>query len=111
MVWKDFGSSLAITPRRRVVATALMYGLTLTVRFTSATSDGVDVPVQAVQGGAPMTSVMISDAAQALDRHWLPVAAQPAVLHRRSLFGARGCRAACEPAARMPFVSRCAVHH
>jgi hypothetical protein len=108
MAWKDFGSSLAITRRRRVVATALMYGLTLTVRFTSATSEDADA--QAFQSANPMTSVMISDAAQALSRDWLPGATQPISFQRGSLLGPRGCRMACEPATRTPFVSSCAAH-
>jgi hypothetical protein len=35
MVWKSFISLLAITPRRKVVATAFVYGPSLTVRFTT----------------------------------------------------------------------------
>ncbi|MBR1163564.1 hypothetical protein JQ569_30775 [Bradyrhizobium elkanii] len=109
MAWKDFGSSLAVTRRRRVLATALMYGLTLTVRFTSATGEDADAPAQAVQGADAMTSVMISDAAQALYRDWLPGAALPIGLQHGSLSGARGCRAACVPGARTPFLSGCAA--
>ena len=53
MIWKNFVSRLAIAPRRRVVATALMYGLSLTVRFTSATGEEVEVPAQAAQSANP----------------------------------------------------------
>ncbi|UGY20046.1 hypothetical protein [Bradyrhizobium septentrionale] len=109
MAWKDFGSSLAITRRRRAVATALMYGLTLTVRFTTATGDDADATAQAAHGVDPMTSVMINNAAQAVTRDLLPGAAQPISFHRGSLPGARGCRAACGPALRSPFVSGCAA--
>ncbi|QIG97561.1 MULTISPECIES: hypothetical protein [unclassified Bradyrhizobium] len=109
MAWKDFGSSLAITRRRRAVATALMYGLTLTVRFTTATGDDADAPAQAAHGVHPMTSVMINDAAQGLTRDLFPGAAQPISFHRGSLPGTRGCRAACGPAPRTPFVSGCAA--
>lgn len=109
MAWKDFGSSLALTRRRRVLATAIMYGLTLTVRFTSATSEDTDVPAQAVQGADAMTSVMISDAAQALYRDWLPGTALPIGLQRGSLLSAKACRAACMPGARTPFLPSCAA--
>jgi hypothetical protein len=91
MAWKDFGSSLAVTRRRRVLATALMYGLTLTVRFTSATGEDADALAQALRY-----------------RDWLPGAALPIGLQHGSLSGARGCRAACMPAARTPFLSSCA---
>ncbi|WP_076866466.1 hypothetical protein [Bradyrhizobium mercantei] len=112
MAWNDLGNCLAITRRSRVVATALMYGLTLTVRFTSAAGDDADSPAQASQGANAVTSVMIDDAAQALTRDWLPAAAQPISLRRGALSSARapGCRAGCEPARRAPFVSSCAAH-
>lgn len=109
MAWKDFGSSLAITRRRRVVATALMYGLTLTIRFTSATSEDAEAQAQASQGANAMTSVMINDAAQSLYRDWLPGVAQPISLRRGSLSSASGCRAGCESPTRMPFLSNCAA--
>ncbi|WP_461193227.1 hypothetical protein [Bradyrhizobium sp. UFLA06-06] len=82
-----------------------MYGLTLTVRFTSATGEDADA---LAQGADAMTSVTISDAAQALYRDWLPGAALPIGLQDGPLSGARGCRAACMPAARTPFLSSCA---
>ena len=41
MAWKHFVGPRAITSRRRVVATAVMYGLSLTVRFTSATGEEI----------------------------------------------------------------------
>ncbi|TWC00613.1 hypothetical protein FBZ93_105412 [Bradyrhizobium macuxiense] len=110
MAWSDLGNCLAITRRSRVVATALMYGLTLTVRFTSAAGDDADSPAQASQGANAVTSVMIDDTARALTRDWLPAAAQPISLRRGSLSSAPGCRAACERARRAPFVSSCAAH-
>lgn len=48
MTWTSF----AIAPRRRLIATALMYGLTLTVRMTSAVGEEGTVPVQAAQCAA-----------------------------------------------------------
>ena len=49
MAWKNFVGPYAITSRRRVVATALMYGLSLTVRFTSADGRRNGNPAQAAQ--------------------------------------------------------------
>jgi hypothetical protein len=48
MTWTNF----AIAPRRRLIATALMYGLTLTVRLTSAAGEEGSVHVQAAQCAA-----------------------------------------------------------
>ena len=49
MTWKNFVSRLAIAPRRRLVATAIVYGLSLAVRFTSATGEEVEIPAQSLQ--------------------------------------------------------------
>ena len=49
MAWNNLIAPHAITSRRRVVASALMYGLSLTVRFTSATGEETDNPAQATQ--------------------------------------------------------------
>jgi hypothetical protein len=48
MTWKNLVGPYAITSRRRVVASALMYGLSLTVRFTSPVSENAEVPAQAI---------------------------------------------------------------
>ena len=64
MAWKNFVGPHAITSRRRVVASALMYGLSLTVRFTSATGEEMEIPAQAAQSTSPMISIMIKDGVQ-----------------------------------------------
>ena len=48
---------LAIAPRRKAVSTALMYGLSLTVRFTSPTAD--EAPPQIAQDAKVSTSILI----------------------------------------------------
>ena len=48
MTWTSF----AIAPRRRLIATALMYGLTLTVRLTSATGEESGAYVKSAQCAA-----------------------------------------------------------
>ena len=107
MIWKDLGSSLALTRRRRAVATALMYGLTLTVRFTSAAGDEADTPARAVQGSDPITSIMINDGTPILAGDWLPGPAQLTAFRRGASLSSRGCLVACERPARMPFVTGC----
>jgi len=109
MAWKDFGSPLAITRRRRVVATALMYGLTLTVRFTSATSADVNAPAPAFQAANPMTSIMINDGAPILDRDWRAAAVQPVAFRGGAPLASSICRPACEITPRTPFASSCAA--
>ena len=58
MIWKNFVTPLAITSRRRVVASALIYGLSLAVRFTSAAGEEVEIPAQTPQRAHPMISIM-----------------------------------------------------
>jgi hypothetical protein len=87
MTWKNFVGPLAITSRRRVLATALVYGLSLAVRFTSATGEETEIPPQAVQRSNLMTSIMINDGGR-LFYDW--------PIERGWSLGSRGCGAACE---------------
>jgi len=90
MTWKNFVSPLAISARRKVVASAVVYGLSLAVRFTSATGEEAEIPPQALQRSNLMTSIMINDGGQLFHKDW-PIAFQ----HGWSL-GSRPCGAACE---------------
>lgn len=84
MTWTSF----AIAPRRRLIATALMYGLSLTVRLTSAAGEDGSVPVQAAQCAAfastPFNERPATPAFRMVD------------LQRSSR--SRSCQAGCEPA-------------
>jgi hypothetical protein len=83
MILKNFVSLLAIAPRRRVVATTFVYGLSLAVRFTSATGEEVEIPAQSVQRTNPVMSIMTRDHAQLPYADWGgPNAAEP-ILFRR----------------------------
>ena len=77
MTWKNFVSLLVIAPRRQVVATAIVYGLSLAVRFTSATGEEVEIPAQSVQRTNPVMSILTKDGAQLPYADWGPNAAQP----------------------------------
>ena len=90
MAWNNLVNPRAITSRRRVVASALVYGLSLTVRFTSATGD--ETQAQAAQSANPMMSIMIKDGAQIFGP---PKLALPIFFHGGSPVGSGGCRAAC----------------
>jgi hypothetical protein len=76
MAW-NFVSSLAIAPRRRVIATAIVYGLSLAVRFTSATGEQVEIPAQSVERTHPVMSIMTKDGTGLPYADWGPNAAQP----------------------------------
>jgi hypothetical protein len=78
MTWKHRVALLAIAPRRRVIASALVYGLSLSVRFTSATGEEVEIPPQSLQGTInPAMSTMTRDGVQLPYAEWSPNAAQP----------------------------------
>jgi hypothetical protein len=109
MAWKNLVSSLAITRRRRVIATALVYGLSLAVRFTSATGDETEIPPQAAQGANPMTSIMLNDSAQIFYKNLPLTSAQPIALRRGRPLASRGCRAACEGPIPISLMSNCPV--
>jgi hypothetical protein len=94
MAWKNLIGPYAITSRRRVVASALMYGLSLTVRFTSPTGGEAENPAQAAQGINPMSSIVINDGGQ-LFRDW-PKPAHPTVFQRGWQLNSSSCRAACQ---------------
>jgi hypothetical protein len=75
MTWKNFISHLAITRRRRVVATALMYGLSLSVHFTSAAGEEMEVLLPAAQ--STRMSIATSDGSETFYSDWSLKTAQP----------------------------------
>ena len=93
MDWKH----LAIAPRRKAVATALMYGLTLTVRFTSPTAE--EATAQTAQSTNPATSILI-------DRAWPRKPTGPVALRGWPL-GPKSCQAACESPALLSSLPNC----
>jgi hypothetical protein len=76
-----------------------MYGLSLSVRFTSAAGEQVEIPAQAN---------MANDGAQIIHLA-LPGPAQPIALYRGWPVGSRGCGAACESPMAVP-PTRCSLH-
>ena len=61
MIGKNFVSRVAITSTRRGLATAVVYGLSLAVRFTSAAGEEVELPTQYASRVHPLASIMASD--------------------------------------------------
>ena len=70
MICNSIVRARAIAPRRKMVATALVYGLSLAVRFTSAAGEEMEVPPPAAQGTYPMTSIMMNDGARSFYKDW-----------------------------------------
>ena len=95
MAWNKLIGPLAITSRRRAVASALMYGLSLTVRFTSPTGEETENPVHVSQGMHPVSAIMLSDAGQ-IFRNFPAKAAHSIVFQRGRPFNPGSCRAGCE---------------
>lgn len=82
MIWKNFVSRPAVTSRRRGLATATFYGLSLAVRFTSATGEEVEIPPHAAPVSQPLVSVMRRDGTSLPYQDWGLKAAQPIVFRR-----------------------------
>ena len=102
MIWKSIVGPPAIAPRRRFVATALVYGLSLSVRFTSAAGEEVEIQVHSVQRTDPVISVLSSNDAQLPYQDWSPRAAQPTALRQGWPLSSGGCRTSSMPISSMP---------
>ncbi|GKQ53220.1 hypothetical protein BRSPCE3_40750 [Bradyrhizobium sp. Ce-3] len=88
----------AILPRRRVIASAIVYGLSLGVRFTSATGEQVELHSMAA------TPIITTDDTPASYNGWPLRPVQPVALRFAQPLPGR-CHAACErsaPAASAP---------
>jgi hypothetical protein len=72
----------------------------LTVRFTSATGEEIEVSPQAVQS-ANLVSIMFY-------KNWPAKPALPIGYHRDRLLGSRGCQVGCERPMPMSIMSNCA---
>ena len=80
MISKNFVSRLAVTSRRKALVTALVYGLSLSVRFTSAAGEEVEIPAQFPQRAAhPMISIMAGNGTQLPYQDWSLKSARPIV--------------------------------
>lgn len=101
MAWKHFVGPRAITSRRRVVASAVMYGLSLTVRFTSATGDETEARPQVAQRINPASVIFYKD--------WPARPTPPIGFHSVRLPGPRACQTVCERSMPMSVMSNCSV--
>lgn len=83
MTWMNFVSLVRIAPRRRMVASAIVYGLSLAVRFTSATGEEVEIPAQSVQNANAVMSIIDNDGASLAYAEWSPKAIEPLFFRHR----------------------------
>jgi hypothetical protein len=82
MTWKPFVNRLAIRSRQRGLATAVIYGLSLAVRFTSAAGEEVEIPAQSMQRAHPVIAIMTADRASLPYQDWDRRPVQPFVLRQ-----------------------------
>jgi len=82
MISKSFVSRLAIMSRRKGLAAAIVYGLSLSVRFTSAAGEEVEIPPQPVQRAHPLISIIARDSSRLPYQNWNPKFAQPIVFRQ-----------------------------
>jgi hypothetical protein len=80
MTWKNFVSRRLMSSRRRSLATATLYGLSLAVRFTSATGEEVEIPAYAMHPAQLPVSIMIRKGAGLPYQDWGRNEPQPVVL-------------------------------
>ncbi|OPY95346.1 hypothetical protein A5906_08550 [Bradyrhizobium sacchari] len=92
MDWKR----LAIAPRRKAIAMALLYGLSLTVRLTSPTAEEATT-----QNASPLASILIN-------HDWPRRPAVPVAL-RGWPSSPRSCQAACGSPALLSSLPGCAA--
>jgi non-heme chloroperoxidase len=71
----------ANTSRRKVLATALMYAASMTVRSSSAAGEEAKPSKYFPERNDPMTTVTTKDGVQIFYKDWGPKAAQPIVFH------------------------------
>jgi hypothetical protein len=105
MAWNI--SPFAITSRRRVVASAVLYGLSLAVRFTSAAGEEVEIPAQSMQRTSFLISIMNRNSVQLPYQDWSPKSPQPIAIRRGWPLSSGSCGAACESSMPMSSMPGC----
>jgi non-heme chloroperoxidase len=81
MLWNNSIKLVAARSRRSAIATALMYAVSATLRFTSATGDEANLPNFYEQRINAMTYITTQDGVKLFYKDWGPKSAQPIVFH------------------------------
>ena len=82
MIGMNFVRRLANASWRRVFVTAIIYGLSLAVRFTSAAGEEVEIPPQSAQRAQPLISIMTRDSSRLPYEDWGRKSMQPVVFRQ-----------------------------
>ena len=82
MISKSFVSRLAIMSRRKGLAAAIVYGLSLSVRFTSAAGEEVEIPPQPAQRSHALISIVARDSSRLAYQDWSPKFTRPVVFRQ-----------------------------
>ena len=82
MTWKHFINERMIASRRRGFATATLYGLSLAIRFTSATGEEVEIPAHDLYSAHKLVSIMRRDGSGLPYQDWGPQADQSVVFRQ-----------------------------
>ena len=77
MISKTFVNFLVTAPRRRLVASAIIYGLSMAVRFTSATGEQVEIPAPSTQRPDTVMSVLTRAGAELPYAEWRTIGVRP----------------------------------
>src|SRR4051812_20942570 len=81
MTWNNPNSWIASTSRRKLLASALMYGVSLSVRSSSAAGNDADASISANRATDFTAFVTTRDGVQVFYKDWGPKSAQPIVFH------------------------------
>ena len=82
MIGNNLVSRLAIALPRSGLVTAVVYGFSLAVRFTSAAGEEVEIPPQSAQRAHPQMSIMSVDGSGLPYQDWRRRSVQPVVFRR-----------------------------
>jgi len=97
MDWKIFNGPFAKMSRRRIIASAIIYGLTLTIRLTSPAGEAPKNAVPPAQSAnLPLYSLTSEASLTFRDRPFS--FAQPIAFHRDQILASRSRRMECERA-------------
>jgi hypothetical protein len=93
MIWRSFVNRLVTASRRRGLATAVVYGLSLAVRFTSAAGEEVEIPAQSLQRAKPLISILAGKNSRLPYENWDRHSAPSIVFRSGWSLGSPGCSA------------------
>lgn len=92
MICRNFVNRLGITLLSRGLATAVVYGLSLAVRFTSAAGEEVEIPAPSMQRTKPVMSITTRVSPRLPYEDLPPNAAPPIVFRSGWPLSSPGCR-------------------